>query len=130
VRGEEAEQFELLIGQVQRSTVHLRRVARLVDDDSGCLDLGLLRFCGQPIQCEPDARIHLRGAGRLEHDIRDTPVAVDRREPALGDDQKKRNGHAGGDQNLAERLRSGEIASRVDEDQIARGRIDQGRRLG
>src|SRR3954452_4724577 len=48
VRGEEAQQLELLEGEVEGTALHLRRVARLVDDDTGGLDLrGGLRL-GQP----------------------------------------------------------------------------------
>ena len=79
---------------------------------------------------EPDARVDLGGAGCVEHDVVDAPVGRDRGEPALGEDEDERHGEAGRAQDLAERLRAGQVGAGVEEHQIGFGRSDQLLRRG
>ena len=125
VRREEAQQLELLEGEVERPAVHLRRVAGLVDDDAGGLDLRAGLLLGQAADDEPDARIHLGRTGGLEHHVVDAPVGADRGQAALGEHQHERHGDAGGAQDLAQRLGAGEVGAGIDEDEVGGRGVDE-----
>ncbi|MDQ1549718.1 MAG: hypothetical protein QOD27_1376 [Microbacteriaceae bacterium] len=129
MRRQETQELELLEGEVQWPAVDLRRVAGLVDDDAGRMDLVAGLVEGLPPGHQPDAGIHFSRPRRFEDDIVDSPVGVDRRETALGEDQHQRNSDTGGVQDLAQRLGAGQVLSRIHENQVATGRADERRGL-
>ena len=128
---QESEKFKLFVGEVKRCAVHFRRIARLVDDHAGCVNLAARVRLRLILLAESHAntRIGLCGPGILENDIVDSPVGVDCSEPALGEDNDERNCDARCRQNLAQRLSAREICTRIDKDEVASGRVDERSRL-
>ena len=129
VRGEEPQQLELLEREIERAAVHLRRVARLVDDDARGADhrrLGADRLAADD---EPEPGIHLGGPRGVEDDVVDAPLRVDRCETALREDDDEGGAGSRRREDLAQRLRGGQIGARVDDDGVGGGRSDESGRL-
>ena len=74
----------------------------------------------QAVDDEPDARVDLGGTGGREDDVVDAPVGRDRGQAALGEHEHEGHVDAGRVEDLAQRLRAGEVLAGVDEDQIGR----------
>src|SRR5690606_36314309 len=102
VRREEAQELELLDGEVEGPAMNLGRVGGLVDDDSGCLDLAARGILCLTPESEANAGIGLGWPGTREDHAIDTPVSRNRREPALGEDEHDRHRDARGVEDLAE----------------------------
>ncbi|OEI67463.1 hypothetical protein Cus16_2899 [Curtobacterium sp. ER1/6] len=130
VRGEEAEELELLEGQVERASAHLRRVAGLVDDDARRLDLRARRVLGGATRGQADPRVDLGRTRGLEHDVLDVPLAVHGGQAALRDDEDDRRRRPARREDLAEGLRADQVGAGVHEHQVALRRVDQLRGLG
>src|SRR3546814_4177582 len=74
MRGEEMQELELLVGQIERLAVHLRGVRRLVDRDAGGLDAGGHLLLRHPPDRQAHPRVDLRRSGRDEDDVIHAPV--------------------------------------------------------
>ena len=83
-----------------------------------------------PADGEPDARVDLGGAGVSSMTSSTPQSGDDRGEAALGDDEQERHREARRVQDLAERLRAGQVVRASTKTRSALGRSDQLRRLG
>jgi hypothetical protein len=115
--GQELQQLELLERQVERAPVHPGRVGGLVDDQLAGPDLaGLLgNGAGRAPEAQPDPRLDLAGAGRMQHHIVGAPVSRDRGPAPLGHDDQYRYLVLGPAQGLQQPLGLDQVASRVDQ---------------
>ena len=75
---------------------------------------------------QPEPGLHLGGAGGVEDDVVDAPVAGDAGQTALGDDDDQRDRDARGADDPAQRLGHRELAAGVDDDDVGLGGVDQG----
>jgi hypothetical protein len=132
VLGEVLQELELLEGEVEDPPLELGRVGRLVDGEVAVADLhrGVVAGELEAADGEPEAGLHLGGAGGVEEDVVDAPVGGHGGQAALGDDQDQRAAGPGGAQELAEAADLREVAAAVDEDHVGAGHVHQRRPLG
>ena len=134
VLGDELEQLELLVREVERPAGDPCGVGRLVDDQVTGADLvrHVVRRRSrrrEPAQRQPQPRLDLGRAGGVEEDVVDSPVGRDGREPALGHDGHQRDVDAGRADESGQPARVAEITPGVDQDGVADGCVEQRRRL-
>ena len=130
---EEFQQFELLVGQVQRPTAQPRRVGALVDDQ-----LTQTHLAGDILAAETTAAtdeqsqpgVDLGGAGARQQDLVDPPVRADRDQPTLGDHRDHRHGGSGTAQQPAQPPCTGQVGPGVDDRHVRGARLQQRGHLG
>ena len=122
------EQFEFLVGQIDRDATQVRGVAVGVHDQlaradqSVLLRVGLLRraICGHSVgvaalRDKAQTSFHLGGRGARHDHIAHTPLRIDHGEASLGQDEQDRRGQAGGVDHAAQRLRVRQVVAAVEQ---------------
>ena len=134
VLGEELEELELLEREVEGAVLELGGVGRVVDDEAARGDDVALVVAvagrGDAADAEPQASLELGGAGGGEDDVVHAPVGRGDGEAAFGQDQDQRALDAGGADDAGQAAHLGEVVAAVDEDGVARRRVEQGAGLG
>ena len=136
------EQFEFLVGQVDRDAAQVRGVAVGVHDQlaradqSVLLRVGLLRraICGHSVgvaalRDKAQTSFHLGGRGARHDHIAHTPLRIDHGEASLGQDEQDRRGQAGSVDHAAQRLRVRQVVAAVEQQDRLFGHLHQARRV-
>src|SRR5439155_434984 len=128
VLGEELEQLELLVGEVERTTLELGGVGVRVDGQLAGLDqpagaagAGL----GEPADGDPQPGLDLGRAGDGEDHVVDAPVGVHRDQAGLGEHGEQRHAEAGRAEHPAGGAGVGELGAGVHQDDVGAGAGDE-----
>ena len=128
VLGQELQQLELLVGEVERAALQAGGVGRLVDGQIADVDVIERRRggLGPPLDGQPQPGFELGRAGGVEHDVVDGPVGREGDQAALGQHGDDRHRQLDRGQHPGERARGGQVAAGVEQHQVAAGALDQG----
>ena len=114
------QQFELFVGEVERTAAQPRGVGALIDHQLAEIDFADALLVGRPAtppyqQSQPG--VDLGGSGAGKQDLVDTPIDRDGNQPAFVD-----HGHhgAGRAQQSAQAPRRSEIGARIDDGDVGR----------
>src|SRR5829696_4624890 len=116
--GQEPQQLELLVGQVERPAAQADLVGDGVDDQVADPDGGVGVGRHRPLGEQPDPGLDLGRAGRGEDEVGGAPVALEPGQAGLGHDDQDGQVVAAAAQAAAEGLGAGQVAGGVDHDQL------------
>jgi hypothetical protein len=122
------EQLELLESELERATTELGGVGCLIHRQvTGADDAGFRSAAGRrhPADRQPEPRLDLGWAGRVENDIIDTPVGRDRSQATFSDEGKERGCEASGSQKPTQAPGDDEFTATVHDDHIDRWSVEQ-----
>src|SRR6266545_371388 len=129
--GQELQQLELLVGEVECAALQPGAVSGLVDGQVADVDAPRCRAggAGAAVDGEPEPGVELGGACGVEDDVVDGPLGRQSDQPTLGEDGDDRLPGADGAEDARQRAGAGQVAPRVDQHQVAAGPADERGRI-